>query len=258
LLEFLTSPGTSIAFLRSLSEQAGAGAVIRAAAGHFGSFAELGRVLYSAEVISAPAAGLKQFLEHCPANGWRKLGEIDRFFQYAFSSGSTWSDLIRWAEMLGRNSLGDATKVAGRKVADSSAPYFRNLVDAAGNAVRITFNAHDALHVASRHTWERFAVILGNVKDDNSMLPEIIRTADIESIGARLLQDPDVASLVSRLAPGTSDTVSVVDGAITYEVMVTLQNGVNGLVSFYPLVSAGVESLNKDAMRAIIWLFKST
>jgi len=46
-------------------------------------------------------------------------------------------------------------------------------------------------------------------------------------------------------------------GGITFEVRVTLEGGINGMVSFYPKAGPDVVSLGEDAMKAIVWLFKS-
>lgn len=43
-------------------------------------------------------------------------------------------------------------------------------------------------------------------------------------------QQPEAAALVARLAPGTSDVADVVVGGITFEMRVTLQGGIDGLV----------------------------
>ncbi len=37
----------------------------------------------------------------------------------------------------------------------------------------------------------------------------------------------------------------------------TLEGGTNGMVSFYPKAGPDVVSLGEDAMKAIVWLFKS-
>ena len=200
---------------------------------------------------------MKEFLGQAATSGWKKVTEIGNFFRLGAGSGSAWSDLIAWGERLSRVSLGTTAKVGGRTTADLAATSFKNLTDSAGNAVRITFNGTDAAHVFSRHTWEGFSVVTSNVKQSQGLLPEGQTIASVTSFGEQLLQHSDVAALVSRIAPGASDVADVVLGGITWEVRVTLQGGINGMVSFYPKAGPGVVSLGEDAMKAIIWLFKS-
>jgi hypothetical protein len=83
------------------------------------------------------------------------------------------------------------------------------------------------------------------------------RVGQLMTIGEELLRHPNVAAAVASATPGQATKAVVSRGGIDYEVLVTLQGGINGLVSFYPLAGAGVEHLSKDAMRTAISLFKS-
>lgn len=253
----ITAPGVTERFAKELFEQAGAGPMLRGAAGHFGSVANLGKIIGMAEAKALSGAQLKSFVDAAVLQGWKKIDGIEMFFKYGGTSGRTWTELIDWGRKLTQNSAGSATKVPGRSMPSPSAPYSKSMADAAGNVADITFTAGDAAHVASRHTWQGFAVTPGNAKDLNNMWPTSVDPSQLEAIGARLLQDPAVATAVAATNPGKRALVSVSDGAFTYEVQVTLQNGINGLVSFYPTAGNGVELLSKDAMRAIVWLFKS-
>jgi hypothetical protein len=103
----------------------------------------------------------------------------------------------------------------------------------------------------------RFSVVTSNVRQSQGRLPEWQTIATVTHDGDQLLQHADVATLVSRIAPGASDVADVVLGGITWEVRVTLQGGINGMVSVYLKACPGVVSLGEDARKAIIWLLKS-
>lgn len=246
LLDLLTTPFAADDFVRTLCQQAGAGATIRAAADHFGTVADLGAVIARAGAHAVGAPQLRQFLDLCPGQGWRHLDEIGRFFDLGMAPGSNWSDLLTWAQRICAVNSGTFPKVGGRSVVDVISGANRVVRDSAGNRIgTYSVTGHDIDHVLSRHTWENFYIPTNaGVKARNSMFPEGTTRAQIEAIGARILNHADFEALVrARKNDGP------VDGF-----MVLIDHDIQALATFYP--KAG-ETLSSKAMRAILNLWRS-
>jgi hypothetical protein len=254
----VTTPDLALPYVRALAETPGAGAALHGAIAHFQSADAAGVVVSHAQAGGADAAGLLIFLQHAPVHRWRQLPAIQKFFQYGGVSGHTWADLVDFGTRLGPPGTPVNPAFGGRTVA-AAIGTVPNVPchDAAGNAVTITFTTDDARHVASRHTWRGFAQTPGNAKPTQGMLPAHMGIGDVTAIGVAILANPAFPAIVAGTAPGTSNVGTISEAGFLFEVRVSLQNGVDGMVSYYPLAGPGVDVVSRDGMRAAIWLFQS-
>jgi hypothetical protein len=251
--ELLTTPPT--AYVKDLAERTDGGKLIKEMVAHFGSAANFGTILGKASGATMPVEDLEKFLGACKDKGWKKVTEVGAYFGYTTSS-ATWDVRLAWAKTLTDTTLGQTTDYGGRSVADPSAPHKVTLKDSTGADVVITFNGDDAKHVYTRHTWDGFAVKMGNCKPLNSMFPLSTKSTDILALGAKVLASNEAKNLVAGMTGADSNLGQVVIDGVTIEFRITL-NGINGMVSFYPVSGTGVENVDKDGMRGAITLYKS-
>jgi hypothetical protein len=252
--ELLTAPPT--AYVKDFAEMSNAGKLIKDMVAHYGDATKTGAIFTSASTANVPKEDLKKFFVACKKYGWKKTAEIDIYFQRGVTSGATWDQMLDWAATLTTTTTGNVTMVGGRNTADGAAPHKVTLKDALGNDVVVTFNAADAAHVASRHTWDRFAVVMGNCKPMNSMFPVSITESKIMTMGSNILASSEVATLVASMQPTDSTLGTITVDGVNVEFRVTL-NGVNAMVSFYPTGGTDVQNVPKDGMRGAISLHKS-
>ncbi len=247
LLDLLTTPGTTMAFLRSFCEQAGAGAGLRSAAAHFGSIAELGKILAHAEAHAAPVAVLKDFLAQATRLGWKKPAEIGEFFRHAAPSG--WADAMKFAEDFYRagNRAGLKPVVPGSQAGGAAINTVR-----AGTTDIVT-TASDLAHWKAGHTFEEYALTMGNAGRgaESSMWPLATSDAKILSDMNAILADPRIAAEAATAAASGRATTTI--GG--YFVGLSKVGSDVRLVQFYP--DPGTPAIPKAIMRSIVQLFQS-
>jgi hypothetical protein len=263
IFDLVHNHGLDTNYLKSLAEVAGSGRSLARAIVHFGSAGDLARVLTKAHTSTMSAAVLKEFLDACYTTGFRKIEEIEKFFgfviQHGVLSDAIWRDVIHWGRNFASESVGNLTSYGGRTVADASAPVQRVLQLADGSTVSVTLNNDDVLHMASRHTWEFFAMIPSNaaVKAENSMWPLGTTRADVLAMATDAINSQEIVTLCRWLNPGETGVIRVQINGLLHEAMINL-SGPNGLVSLYPLAGgAGVADVSKNLMKAAISLWKS-
>ncbi|WP_446399410.1 hypothetical protein [Coleofasciculus sp. C1-SOL-03] len=261
IFELVRNHGLDTNYLKSLAEVTGSGRSLARAITHFGSAGDLAKVLLKAHTSTMSATVLKEFLEACYTTGFKQIGEIEKFFDYVIKHGGLsddiWRSAIEWGQNFVRESVGNTAKYGGRTVSDASAPVQRTLQLADGSTVTVTLNNDDVLHMASRHTWEFFAMVMSNVKPSNSMWPLGTKQADVFNMATDALNSAEVEALVRTMMSGDNQIVEVTVNGLRHEARIAL-NGPNGLVSLYPLAGgAGVAEVPKNLMKAAISLWKS-
>ncbi len=230
---------------------------------HFGNFANLLKIVQTAKASNMPVKVITVFLKTCARNGFKKVNEIERFLGRVVAHGDTsigtWRKTIGWGIDFKKWSVGNTTGYPGRTVADPAAPHQRVLQLANGSNVTVTLNADDVKHFASRHTWKFFKMTAGNAKQRNTMWPPQMDHATIENLAKLALNSDDVKNLVKTMSIGQKKIIEVALPGVSYKhsVMIDLQSGANGLVSFHAVSSPLTPEIPQQLMKAAVWLWKS-
>ena len=250
IVDLLRNHGVDKAFFKSLGEVAGSGKALASALTHFGSAANLAQILNKAFTSTMPVATLKTFLEDCVSTGFKKIPEILKFFDEVVADGAgAWAKGILGGKNFVADSVGNLTQYGGRTFASTTPVATRQLTLSDGSKIILSIDPHDVLHAASRHTWEFFAMVMGNVKGKNSMFAAGTKRADVEAHLVSALNSAEADAAVRTLAPGGK-------GAFPFGAMEMFIDcsGPKGIVSIYP--TPGIE-MPKHLMKAAIWLWKS-
>jgi hypothetical protein len=226
---------------------------------HFGNFADVLAVVDKAIAsgLSRATSGstfILEFLDACAARGFKNVGKITEFFNlvlsYPGASLTTWRQTLQYGiTFLDAGCLGRTAKVGGRTAPGSGGIAKRMLTLADGSSLEVTVEAHDILHMISRHTWKYFAMVLNNCKGQNSMWPLNIGASEVRALATDALNSVEVQNLVRTMLPGDSKLVQI--GA--NEVRVNL--GPRGIVSMYP--KPGTPDVPKLLMQAAVALWQS-
>ncbi len=248
LMDLLTSPGTTTAFLRGFCEQAGAGALIRSAIGHFGSVADLGKLFAHAQTHAMPEAVLKTFLDQSTRLGWKKLPEIGKFFGHVGPSGR-WADAMHWAEEFfsAGNRAGlrpdAAGSIAGGAVTDTTRI----------GATDVLTTVDDLAHWKAGHAFEHYALTMGNAGRGafSSMWRAGTSDAVIKADLAGVLADGAMAPVVAT-AVATGRGTATISG---YFIGLSKVGSDIRVVQFFP--EPGIPAIPKALMRGIVQLFES-
>jgi hypothetical protein len=262
IFDLARNHGLDLPYLRALGEVAGSGSALARALTHFGGAGDLAQILAKAHTSTMSAAVLRELLDLCPGLGCRKIPEILSFFDRVVGHGASDSAFrlaMRATRHFAVDSVGNLVPHAGRNVPDLAAAVQKVFTLADGSTVTLTFGAADILHIASRHTFEFFAMIPSNaaVKAQNSMFAPGTTRATIAQWGQDIMNSADLQALMRTLNPGDKVLEQPLLAGHPFLANIDL-SAADGLVSFFGSPSmANVLDVPKDLMKAAIWLWKS-
>ncbi|WP_437823691.1 eCIS core domain-containing protein [Tenacibaculum mesophilum] len=226
---------------------------------HFTDFQSLKQVVDKAKASNMTI--IVEFLDACVSDGFKNWAHLEEFFNRAVAAGvstpSGWRDLISYARNFIAEGASNFTAYPGRTTAGTGGVASKVFTLSDGTTLTVTVEAADIFHYISRHTWKYFRLTMGNVEDLNGMWQVGTGVGDVRRIATDLLNHADLQTFIGTMLSGQNrvKTGITVSGVI-HDVRVNL-NGVNGLVSIYPIGGTGVISLSKDIMKAAVRLFLS-
>ena len=227
---------------------------------HFGDFAKVKTIVDKAKSSSMSTTVIGEFLEACLTTGFKKVSEIEKFFDKVVAHGATaniWRELISYGRNFVADSVGNVTKYGGRTTPGSGGIDSKIFTLSDASTIRVTVEARDILHMASRHTWKFFAMVMNNAKPTNGMWPLGTTVSGVRNMAKQALNSTEVQTLLGTMVSGENKLTQVVINGIKHEVRIAL-DGPNGVVSLYPLAGEpGVASVPKKLIQAAIWLWKS-
>ena len=225
---------------------------------HFGDFLKVKTLVAKAKtsgMVNSPGTNIiAEFFESCVANGFKKVPELEQFFEKVKLHGpstTVWREVLGYGVNFVNESVGNLTQFSGRSAVGSGSVASKNFVLSNGSTVTVTVEMADINHMASRHTWSFFAMVLGNAKPSNSMWALGTDLNAVKTMAINALNSPEVSAKISTMLSGGNDLVTVGSN----EARIAL-NGPNGIVSMYPTAS-GTVNVPKKLMQAAVLLWKS-